>query len=90
MTMTGYAEAFSRGLGRTIRFVDTPPQVFEAKLRDLELPPHLLNHLIAMADLHRQNRYDRLTSTFKELVGRPPMSAEEFAKKNIAVFSPAK
>jgi uncharacterized protein YbjT (DUF2867 family) len=90
MTMTGYAEAFGRGLGRTIRFVDTPPQVFEAKLRDLKLSPHLLNHLIAMADLHRQNRYDRLTSTFKELVGRPPMSAEEFAKKNIAVFSPTK
>ncbi len=90
MTMTGYAEAFSRGLGRTIRFLNVPPQVFEAKLRELKLPTHLQNHLLTMADLHRQNRYDKLTSTFEELVGRPPMSVEEYAKKNIAAFSPAK
>jgi uncharacterized protein YbjT (DUF2867 family) len=89
MTMTGYAEAFSRGLGRTIRYLDAPPQAFEARLREFKLPPHLINHLLAMADLHRRNRYDRLTSTFDELVGRAPMSAEDYARKNRAAFSPA-
>jgi uncharacterized protein YbjT (DUF2867 family) len=88
LSMTDTAREFGVGLGRTIRYVDAPPQVWEAKLREANVPPHLLNHLLTMAELHRENRYDRLTNTFAELVGRAPMSAAQYARIHLKDFSP--
>jgi hypothetical protein len=56
--MAGYAQEFSRALGRTIQYVNVPPQIWEAKLHEAQLPAHLIAHLITMGQLHRDNRYD--------------------------------
>jgi hypothetical protein len=42
-----------------------------------------------MAQLHRDNRYDRMTDTSHQLVGRAPISAAEFARRHSAAFWPA-
>ena len=89
VTMTQYAQDFSDALGRRIRYVNVPPQVWEAKLREAHLPAHLIAHLVTMGQLHRNNRYDRMTDTFQQLVGRPPISAAEFARRHAAVFTPS-
>ncbi len=88
LTMAEYAQEFSRVLGRTIRYVNVPPQVWEAKLREAQLPAHLIAHLITMGELHRDNRYDRMTDSFQQLVGRAPISAAEFARRHAAAFTP--
>ena len=88
MTMTRYAEEFSLALGRRIQYVNVPPQIWEAKLREAQLPAHLIAHLIAMGQLNRDNRYDRMTDTFEQLVGRAPISAAEFAHRHAAAFTP--
>ena len=75
--MARYTEEFSRALGRTIRYVNVPPALWEAKLREAELPAHLIAHLMTMGQLNRDNRYDRMTDSFQRLVGRPPTSAAE-------------
>ena len=41
-----------------------------------------------MAQLYRDNRYDRMTDTFQQLVGRAPISAAEFARRHAAAFTP--
>jgi uncharacterized protein YbjT (DUF2867 family) len=87
MTMAGYANEFSRALGRTIQYVNVPPQTWEAKLHEAQLPGHLIAHLITMGQLHRDNRYDRMTDTFQQLVGHVPISAAEFARRHAAVFT---
>jgi uncharacterized protein YbjT (DUF2867 family) len=89
LTMTELAQEFSGALGRTIQYVNVPPQMWEAKLRELQQPAHLVAHLVTMAQLHRDNRYDRLTGTFQQLVGRAPISAAEFARRHAAAFTPA-
>lgn len=89
LTVSEVAAVFSRQLGRTISYVDVPPALWEAKLRDMQLPPHLIAHLVTMGELHRANRYDRMTNTFAELMGRPPMDLAEFIRTNIAAFTVA-
>ena len=40
LTIAEYAEAFSGVLGRTIQYLNVPPQTWEAKLREARLPEH--------------------------------------------------
>jgi uncharacterized protein YbjT (DUF2867 family) len=89
LTMAELAQEFSDALGRTIQYVNVPPQIWEAKLREAQQPAHLTAHLVTMAQLHRDNRYGRMTDTFQQLVGRAPISAAEFARRHTAAFTPA-
>ena len=88
LTMAEFAQEFSGALGRTIRYVNVPPQMWEAKLREARRPEHVTTHLIAMGQLKRDNRYDRMTDTFQQLVGRAPISAAEFARRHASAFTP--
>ena len=88
LTMTQYAQEFSSALGRTIKYVNVPSQIWEAKLQEAQLPAHLIAHLNTMGQLHRDNRYDRMTDSFQQLVGRAPISAAEFAHRHADVFTP--
>jgi uncharacterized protein YbjT (DUF2867 family) len=88
LTMPQYAQEFSGVLGRTIQYVNVPPQIWEAKLREARLPEHLIAHLITMGQLNRDSRYDRMTDSFQQLVGRAPISSAEFVRRHAAVFTP--
>ncbi|HKD41285.1 MAG TPA: NmrA family NAD(P)-binding protein [Myxococcaceae bacterium] len=88
LTMAQYAQEFSGVLGRTLQYVNVPPQIWEAKLREARLPEHLIAHLITMGQLNRDNRYDRMTDSFQQLVGRAPISAAEFVRRHAAAFTP--
>src|SRR5262245_25141702 len=88
LTMAQYAQEFSGVLGRAIQYVNVPPQIWEAKLKEARLPEHLIAHLTTMGQLNRDNRYDRMTDTFQKLVDRAPISAAEFGRRNAAVFKP--
>ena len=89
LTIAEYAQAFSGALGRTIQYINVPPQIWEAKLHEAHLPAHLIAHLVTMGQLNRDNRYDRMTDSFQKLVGRAPISAAEFARRHAAAFAPA-
>lgn len=80
------AAGFSRALGEEIRYVDVPPEPWEKKLAAGAASPHLAAHLSAMAALHREGRYDRLTSTVERLTGTPPLSIEEFIGRHASAF----
>jgi uncharacterized protein YbjT (DUF2867 family) len=87
LTMAEFAHELSGVLGRTIQYVDVPPQIWEAKLKEAQLPAHLIAHLVAMAQLHRDDRYDRMTDSFQRLVGRAPISAAEFVRRHATAFT---
>ena len=75
-------------MGRTIRYVNVPPQIWETRLREARLPDHLIAHLVTMGELHRDGRYDRMTDSYQQLVGRAPISAAEFARRHAGAFTP--
>jgi hypothetical protein len=42
-----------------------------------------------MARLHREGRYDRMTTTVAEITGRPAQSVEAFVAERSVVFASA-
>lgn len=82
-----YARIFSDALGRTITYHDVPVAVWVDKLRQLGVPVHLLSHLAAMAELHQQGRYDRMTDDVFKLTGQTPISMRKFVERNAAAFT---
>lgn len=83
--MTELAAAFSRALGRPVTYVDVPSERWEAELPRLGMPPHVEQHIATMAQLHRDNRYDRTADGVERVTGIPPQSIEAFvaARRNL-------
>jgi uncharacterized protein YbjT (DUF2867 family) len=82
------AREYSRALDRDISYVDVPVEPWEERLRKSDATPHLAQHLIAMAGLHRENRYDRYTDNVQRLTGTAPMRIEDFVRAHAAAFTP--
>jgi uncharacterized protein YbjT (DUF2867 family) len=82
-----YAQEYSKALGRTITYQDIPVEPWRDVLLKLSLPVHVVNHLTAMADLHRAGRFDRMSDDVRGLTGHGPQSVQEFVRKNAATFT---
>ena len=79
LDMTGVAEEFSTALGRRVSYVDVPLERWRTEvLANAGLPPHTEQHIATMAELHRENRYDRATGHVERLTGKRPLTVEEF------------
>jgi uncharacterized protein YbjT (DUF2867 family) len=86
-----YAKEYSEALGRTITYQDIPVEPWRDALLAHRMPVFLVDHLVAMADLHRAGRYDRLTNDVLTLTGQEPLTVREIVRKNAATFTaPAK
>jgi uncharacterized protein YbjT (DUF2867 family) len=82
-----YANEFSAALGREVIYVDAPPDEWREKLVKWGLPTHLIDHVTAMAELNRQNRYDRISGDVLGLTGQEAMSVREFVRQHAAAFT---
>jgi uncharacterized protein YbjT (DUF2867 family) len=77
--MQAVAAEYSSALGRTIRYVDVPFEMWrQLVLHAKQFPEHLEAHMATMARLHAENRYDRLTHDVEAITGRPPMTVHDF------------
>jgi uncharacterized protein YbjT (DUF2867 family) len=85
--MQFYAQEYSKALGRTITFQDIPIGPWRDALLERRWPVHVVNHLAAMADLHRAGRFDRMSDEVLMLTGEPPLSVQEFVRNNAAAFT---
>jgi uncharacterized protein YbjT (DUF2867 family) len=86
--MNGVAEEYARALNRPVSYVDVPPQTWANQvLARAKLGPYVDEHLATVARLHRENRYDRMTTTVEEITGRPAESVEEFIAHRRDLFA---
>lgn len=85
--MDFYAQEYSKALGRTITYQDTPVGPWRESLLQRGLPAHLVNHLATMADLHRAGRFDRMSDDVFALTGQKPLSVQEFVRNNATTFT---
>jgi hypothetical protein len=85
--MTAVAAEFSRGLGRPVTYVDVPFDAWAKEIAAIALPPHVEQHLVTMARLHGQNRYDRVTDTVETITGTPAQTIAEFVAGHADLFS---
>ena len=86
--MNGIAEEYARALSRPVSYVDIPPEDWARQvLTPARLGPYVDEHLLTVARLHRENRYDRMTTTVEEITGQPAESVEEFVKRQSDLFA---
>jgi uncharacterized protein YbjT (DUF2867 family) len=83
-----YASEFAAALGRPVTYRDINPEEWRSQLLKFELPVHLVDHVTAMAQLNRDNRYDRLTDDVRAITGEPPMSLRAFVSQHAKSFTP--
>ena len=84
--MHGVAREFSDALNREVTYSDIPAEDWERGLRKAGLPEHLIRHLVAMGELHRAGRYDRLADGVERVTGRPAISVREFVSLHAEEF----
>src|ERR1700726_1819764 len=84
-----YAQEYSKALGRTITYQDIPVAPWRDDLLKRGWPVHVVNHLAALADLHRAGRFDRASDDVRTLTGQEPLTVQGFVRKNAATFSPS-
>jgi uncharacterized protein YbjT (DUF2867 family) len=86
-SMAEIAQEYAMGLGRPIKSVDIPFDEWMAtELSNSGLSPHVMAHLATMALLHRENRYDRLTSDVQKITGSPPLTIQNWVRMNRQQF----
>ena|SRR5690242_1133175 len=84
--MHGVAREFSDALNREVTYSDIPAEDWERGIRKWGVPEHLTRHLMAMGELHRAGRYDRLADGVERVTGRPAMSVREFVSLHAEEF----
>ena len=84
--MHAVAREYSDALNREVTYADIPAEDWERQLKKQGLPEHLTQHLLAMAELHRAGRYDRLTDGVERVTGRPATSVREFVSLHVDQF----
>ena len=81
------AAEYADALGRPVTYINVPLEQWrdqEPRLR--QLPDHVLEHVLTMAQLHAANRYDRLTHDVETITGRPATSVRDFVAQHAALF----
>ena len=77
----GVAQEFSDALNRQVIYRDIPHEDWERNLKRAQVPEHLAQHLLTMAELHRAGRYDRMADGVQRITGQPAMSVREFVSR---------
>lgn len=85
--MHAVAEEYTEALKRSVKYIDVPFDNWrDQDLRSLGLPTHVFEHMLVMAQLHANNRYDRLTDDVAKITGKPSMSIREYVANHSEMF----
>ena len=76
------AGKLTRALGRPIRYVDLPPEVFAARLTERGLPSGFAEDVAALFAEVATGTLARTSTAVCDLTGRPPRGFDEFLREN--------
>lgn len=86
--MDTIAKEYEQALHRSVKYVAIPFDEWrDQDLRSLGLQEHVFHHFLTMAQLHAQNRYDRLTDDVAKITGTPSISVREYVARHPELFS---
>jgi uncharacterized protein YbjT (DUF2867 family) len=86
LTMTEVAAKLSAATGKTIRYVNVPPDGARQAQLAAGMPPYLADALFELFAERRNGKEAKVWPDARALLGRPPTSFDEFAGRNAAVF----
>ena len=86
LTMAEVAEKLSAATGKTIRYVNVPPEAARQAQLAAGMPPYLTDALFELFAERRNGKEAKVWPDTAALLGRKPTSFDEFARRNAAVF----
>jgi uncharacterized protein YbjT (DUF2867 family) len=87
LDIDGLAEQYARALGRPISAEDLPHDEWERReLVPMGLPDHVQQHIVTMARLHREGRYDRATGDVERITGQPAQTVAQYVAAHPDLF----
>jgi uncharacterized protein YbjT (DUF2867 family) len=86
LTMRQVAEKLSAATGKTVRYVNVPPEDARQAQLAAGMPPYLADALFELFAERRNGKEAKVWPDAGALLGRPPTSFDEFARRNAAVF----
>ncbi|MFC0452006.1 NAD(P)H-binding protein [Rhodococcus jostii] len=90
LDIDGLAEQYTRGLGRPVAGSDLPYGNFVELMGAVPgISSHTVQHLLTVATLHRDDRYNRLTTDVEDVTGQPAQSVEQYVAAHRELFSRA-
>lgn len=88
LNISGLAEQYTRALGRPVSGTDLSYDEFAAEMGAVPgISSHTVEHMLTVAKLHRDDRYNRLTGDVEKLTGQPPESVEHYIAGHRELFS---
>jgi uncharacterized protein YbjT (DUF2867 family) len=81
-----YAAKLSAALGRPVRHVDIPEDVFRERFNRFGAPPSFVQAMVTFYALIRGGNLAMVTPDVQELLGRPGRSFDEWAWEHAAAF----
>jgi uncharacterized protein YbjT (DUF2867 family) len=87
LTFVEMAHQLSRAVGRTITFVDMPPESMRAALADLGFPAWQAGGLLEEFAMYRRGEAAGVEPGVREALGRPPRAFDEFARDYAPLFA---
>jgi uncharacterized protein YbjT (DUF2867 family) len=87
LTFAEMAQKLSRAVGRTITFVDVPPESMRAAFAGLGFPPWQADGLIEEFAMYRRGEATTVEPGVGEALDRPARSFDEFARDYAPVFT---
>jgi uncharacterized protein YbjT (DUF2867 family) len=86
LTMTEVAARLSAATGKTIRYVNVPPEDARKAQLAAGMPPYLADALFELFAERRNGKESKVCPDAATLLGRRPTSFDQFASSNAAVF----
>lgn len=87
LTFAEMAHQLSRAVGRTITFVDVPPEAMRAALMEPGFPVWQADGLVEEFAMYRRGEASAAESGVREALGRAPRSFEGFARDYAPLFT---
>lgn len=86
ITFQEVADDLTAATGRTVTYVDVPPNAARAALVAAGMPDWLVQHLHAIFGVIREDGLAVTTGTVRDLTGREPRRFADFARDHAAAF----
>ena len=87
LTFVEMAHHISAALGRTITFVDVPPEVMRGALTNLGFPAWQADGLLEEFAMYRRGEASKVEPEVQEALGRSPLSFTKFARDYAPAFA---
>jgi uncharacterized protein YbjT (DUF2867 family) len=86
LTMTEVAERLSAATGKTIKYINVPPENVRKAQLAAGVPPYIADALAELFAERRKGKESQVWPIAQTLLGRRPTSFAEFAARNAAIF----